>query len=100
MFAGGNDGTAYVIHMPTGTLLRTMPIPKAVVNGVVACGSDVIINALGATTIYARDGTQRRGLRGTKLRKKEIHLRNQMRNHREVGPRTPERMRRAKEAGR
>jgi outer membrane protein assembly factor BamB len=64
MFAGGNDGTAYVIHMPTGRLLRTMPIPKAVVNGVVACGSNVIINALGATTIYARDGTQRRGLRG------------------------------------
>jgi outer membrane protein assembly factor BamB len=64
MFAGGNDGTAYVIHLPTGRLLRTMPIPKAVVNGVVACGSDVIFNALGATTIYSRDGTRRRGLRG------------------------------------
>lgn len=64
MFAGGNDGIAYVIHMPTGRLLRTMPIPNTVVNGVVACGSDVIFNALGETTIYARDGSRRRGVRG------------------------------------
>jgi outer membrane protein assembly factor BamB len=59
MFAGGNDGVAYVIHLPTGRLLRTMPIPSGLVAGVVACGRDVFFNVIGQMTGYSRDGTQR-----------------------------------------
>ena len=59
MFAGGNDGQAYVIHIPTGRLIRTMPIPSGLVDGVVACGRDVFFNVIGSMTGYSRDGTQR-----------------------------------------
>jgi outer membrane protein assembly factor BamB len=59
MFAGGNDGLGYVIHLPTGRLIRTLSIPNGLVAGVVACGGDVFINVIGQLTGFTRDGKSR-----------------------------------------
>jgi outer membrane protein assembly factor BamB len=59
MFAGGNDGKAYIIHLPTGKLIRTLQIPDGLVAGVVACGGDVFFNVIGQLTGYTRNGSQR-----------------------------------------
>ena len=59
MFAGGNDGFAYVIHLPSGRLIRKFQIPDGLVAGVVACGTDVYINVIGRMTGYTRDGNSR-----------------------------------------
>jgi PQQ-like domain len=64
MFAGGNDGFAYVIHLPTGRLIRKLPIPNGIVGGVIACGSDVFFNVIGQMTGYSRDGNSRIGVVG------------------------------------
>jgi outer membrane protein assembly factor BamB len=64
MFAGGNDGVGYVIRIPTGQLIRTLPIPNGLVAGVVACGHDVVINVIGEMFSFSRDGVRRRKIGG------------------------------------
>jgi outer membrane protein assembly factor BamB len=64
LFGGGNDGVAYIIHVPSGRLIRTLPIPNGLVAGVVACGGDVFFNVIGQLTGFSRDGRQRIRLTG------------------------------------
>jgi outer membrane protein assembly factor BamB len=64
IFAGGNDGVGYVIHVPSGQKARTLVIPNGIVDGVVACGSDVIINVVGQMASYRRDGSSRTVISG------------------------------------
>ncbi len=59
IFAGGNDGVAYVIHIPTGRLVRSFAIPNGLLNGVVVCGDDVYFNVIGEMTAMSRDGLRR-----------------------------------------
>lgn len=64
LFAGGNDGLAYTIHVPTGRLIRTAPILYGLTTGVAACGSDSIINVIGELIFRSRDGRLRRRVSG------------------------------------
>lgn len=64
LVGAGNDGRAYVIHLPTGRLLRTMPIPRGLATAVVACGSDVIINLTDTPVWRSRTGLSGGGISG------------------------------------
>lgn len=59
MFAGGNDGVGYVVDVPSGRRIRSFTIPSGLVDGVVACGDQVIINVIGQMFAYSRDGLRR-----------------------------------------
>lgn len=53
----GNDRRAYVIHIPTGSLIRTIPISSlGVASAVVACGDDIFVNMTDAPVWRSRDG--------------------------------------------
>lgn len=56
LFGAANDGMAYVIHIPTGRLIRSMPIPRALATAVVACGANVVIDLVDAPVWQSRDG--------------------------------------------
>lgn len=64
LFAGANDGFAYVVLLSSGTLVRKLSIPSGLVAGVAACGSDIIINVTGELTALARSGSDRITVRG------------------------------------
>lgn len=64
LFAGGNDGKAYIIHVPTGRLIRTQPILNGLATAAVACGRDVIFNVIGELTYLSRDGLTRKRVSG------------------------------------
>ena len=55
---------AYVIHIPSGQLLRKFSIPTGLVDGVVACGGNVIVNVIGEMYSYPRDGRPRSRIGG------------------------------------
>jgi outer membrane protein assembly factor BamB len=64
MFAGGNDGVGYVIHIPSGRLVRSFVIPTGLLNGVVVCGDDLYYNVVGEITAVSRDGRRRTAFSG------------------------------------
>jgi len=64
LFTAGNDGRAYVIHLPSGRLIRTQPILNGLATGVAACGGEVVINVIGELVYLSRDGRTRRVVGG------------------------------------
>jgi len=53
----GNDRRAYVIHMPTGGLIRTIPISSlGVASAVVACGDKIFVTMTDSPVWRSRDG--------------------------------------------
>jgi len=57
LFGVGNDRRAYVIHMPTGGLIRTIPISSlGVASAVVACGDKIFVNMTDSPVWRSRDG--------------------------------------------
>ncbi len=64
MFAAGNDGKAYLIHIPTGRLIRTQAIRVGLATGVAVCGGDVLINIVGEIVALSRNGVDRKFVSG------------------------------------
>jgi len=64
LVGAGNDGQAYVIHLPTGRLLRTIPIPRGLATAVVACGANIIVSLTDAPVWRSRDGLTGGGISG------------------------------------